>query len=240
MTRTEAVFLERFQQLLMTADVAGRLQRLLSPKVRHSILAEFGYGHTATRLDFAQRLTKLIEGHLKLPEQMSGHFKLAVMDANCLGAPLQASVERLRPAYESALMKWVGQLGHQPGGLLREGALTAILPMLNSLPTGLSPKVDNSQRRLITKTSADAVIQRIVWKAVRPINPSAMLKSFERMWAKCDITLHAVHATHWTIARKHLAVTARRRRARQYGCAAHSGQIPSSPAPQSRRGSQRP
>lgn len=87
MTRAEAVFLERFQQLLMTADVAGRLQRLLSPKVRHLILAEFGYGHTATRLDFAQRLTKLIEGHLKLPEQMSGHFKLAVMDANCLGAP---------------------------------------------------------------------------------------------------------------------------------------------------------
>ena len=87
MTRAEAVFLEHFQQLLMTADVAGRLQRLLSPKVRHSILAEFGYGHTATRLDFAQRPTKLIEGHLKLPEQMSGHFKLAVMDANCLGAP---------------------------------------------------------------------------------------------------------------------------------------------------------
>jgi hypothetical protein len=33
MTRAEAVFLERFQQLLMTADVAGRLQRLLSPRM---------------------------------------------------------------------------------------------------------------------------------------------------------------------------------------------------------------
>ena len=52
------------------------------------------------RLTPAQRLAKLIEGHLQLHEQMTGHFKLAVMDANCLGAPMQASVERLRLAYE--------------------------------------------------------------------------------------------------------------------------------------------
>ena len=113
------------------------------------------------RLTPAQRLKKLIEGHLKLHEHMTGHFKLAVMDANCLGAPMQASVERLRLAYESELMTLVGQLRTQPGGPLREGALTAILPMLNSLPTWLSPKIDNSHRRLITKTIADAVIQTI-------------------------------------------------------------------------------
>ncbi|EIK71228.1 transcriptional regulator, TetR family [Pseudomonas synxantha BG33R] len=113
------------------------------------------------RLTPAQRLAKLIEGHLKLHEQMTGHFKLAVMDANCLGAPMQASVERLRLAYESRLMKVVGQQGHQPGGPLREGALTAILPVLNSLPTWLSPTIDNCQRRFITKTIADAVIKAI-------------------------------------------------------------------------------
>ena len=113
------------------------------------------------RLTPAQRLAKLIEGHLQLHEQMTGHFKLAVMDANCLGAPMQASVERLRLAYESQLMKVVGQQGHQPGGPLREGALTAILPVLNSLPTWLSPKIDHRQRRLITKTIADAVIKAI-------------------------------------------------------------------------------
>lgn len=115
----------------------------------------------ARRLTPAQRLTKLIEGHLKLHEQMTGHFKLAVMDANCLGAPMQARVERLRLAYESEFMKLVGQLGHPPGGPLREGALTAILPLLNSLPTWLSPTVDKGQRRLITKTIADAVIHAI-------------------------------------------------------------------------------
>lgn len=113
------------------------------------------------RLTPAQRLTTLIEGHLQLHEQMTGHFKLAVMDANCLGAPMQASVERLRRAYESQLMKVIGQQGHQPGGPLREGALTAILPVLNSLPTWLSPTIDNRQRRLITKTIADAVIKAI-------------------------------------------------------------------------------
>ncbi|WDU64879.1 TetR/AcrR family transcriptional regulator [Pseudomonas poae] len=113
------------------------------------------------KLTPAQRLTKLIEGHLKLHEQMTAHFKLAVMDANCLGAPMQASVERLRLAYESEFMKLVDQLSHQPGGPLREGALTAILPMLNSLPTWLSPTMDKGQRRLITKTIADAVIHAI-------------------------------------------------------------------------------
>ena len=113
------------------------------------------------RLTPAQRLTTLIEGHLQLHEQMTGHFKLAVMDANCLGAPMQASVERLRRAYESQLIEVIGQQGHQPGGPLREGALTAILPVLNSLPTWLSPTIDNCQRRLITKTIADAVIKAI-------------------------------------------------------------------------------
>lgn len=113
------------------------------------------------RLTPAQRVTKLIEGHLQLHEHMTGHFKLAVMDANCLGAPMQASVERLRRAYEAEFMKLVGQLGRQPGGPLREGALTAILPMLNSLPTWLSPMIDDSERRIITKTIADAVLQAI-------------------------------------------------------------------------------
>jgi hypothetical protein len=58
-------------------------------------------------------------------------------------------------------MKVVGQQGHQPGGPLRKGALTAILPVLNSLPTWLSPTIDHCQRRLITKTIADAVIKAI-------------------------------------------------------------------------------
>ncbi|MBW3505608.1 TetR/AcrR family transcriptional regulator [Pseudomonas sp. NKUCC02_KPG] len=113
------------------------------------------------RLTPAQRVTKLIEGHLQLHEHMTGHFKLAVMDSNCLGAPMQASVEQLRRAYESEFMKLVGQLGHQPGGPLRASALTAILPMLNSLPAWLSPMIDDSHRRIITKTIADAVLQAI-------------------------------------------------------------------------------
>jgi len=113
------------------------------------------------RLTPAQRLTKLIEGHLQLHEHMTGHFTLAVRDAHCLSAPMQASVERLRLAYEAEFMKLVGQLGHQPGGPLREGALVAILPMLNSLPAWLSPMIDNAQRRVITKTIADAVVRAI-------------------------------------------------------------------------------
>jgi hypothetical protein len=74
---------------------------------------------------------------------------------------MQASVERLRRAYESELLTLIGLLGHAPGGPLREGALTAILPMLNSLPTWLSPMIDNARRRVITKTLADAVLQAI-------------------------------------------------------------------------------
>lgn len=113
------------------------------------------------RLTPAQRLAKLIEGHLQLHEHMTAHFKLAMMDANCLGAPMQAHVQQLRQAYESEIIDLVGQLGDQPGGPLREGALTAILPLLNSLPTWLSPMIDDAQRRVITKTIADAVLQAI-------------------------------------------------------------------------------
>lgn len=113
------------------------------------------------KLTPAQRLTTLIEGHLQLHEHMTGHFKLAVMDAHCLSPPMQASVERLRLAYESELLTLIGQLGHPPGGPLREGALTAILPMLNSLPAWLSPMIDNARRRVITKALADAVLQAI-------------------------------------------------------------------------------
>jgi len=40
------------------------------------------------RLTPAQRVTKLIEGHLQLHEHITGHFKLAVMDANCLGGKI--------------------------------------------------------------------------------------------------------------------------------------------------------
>jgi hypothetical protein len=58
-------------------------------------------------------------------------------------------------------MDLIGQAGHPPGGPLREGALTAILPMLNSLPTWLSPMLDNVQRRTITKTIACAVLRAI-------------------------------------------------------------------------------
>lgn len=113
------------------------------------------------KLTRAQRLATLIEGHLQLHEHMTGHFKLAVMDANCLSAPMQASVERLRRAYEAEFIKLVAPPGQRPGGPLREGALTAILPLLNSLPGWLSPVVDNAQRRVITKTIADAVLRAI-------------------------------------------------------------------------------
>ena len=44
------------------------------------------------RLTPAQRLTKLIEGHLRLHEHMAGQFKLAVMDTGCLNAPMEARV----------------------------------------------------------------------------------------------------------------------------------------------------
>jgi AcrR family transcriptional regulator len=113
------------------------------------------------RLPPAQRLTTLIEGHLQLHERMTGHFKLAVMDANCLSVPMVDSIQRLKEAYESELLGLIGQLNHQPAGPLRKGALTAILPMLNSLPTWLSPGMENAQRRVITVAIAEAVVQAI-------------------------------------------------------------------------------
>ncbi|SFS23789.1 transcriptional regulator, TetR family [Pseudomonas sp. NFACC42-2] len=119
------------------------------------------HGIKNRRLAPDQRLAQLIDCHLQLHEHMTGHFKLAVMDANCLGDSMQASVQQLRRAYESEIMDLIGQAGHPPGGPLREGALTAILPMLNSLPTWLSPMLDNVQRRTITKTIACAVLRAI-------------------------------------------------------------------------------
>lgn len=113
------------------------------------------------RLTPAQRLAKLIECHLQLHEHMHGHFRLAVMDASCLSAPMEDSVRRVKEAYESELLSLVGQLSHEPGGPLRKGALTAILPLLNSLPAWLSPRMENAQRRTIAKTIADAVVQAI-------------------------------------------------------------------------------
>lgn len=44
------------------------------------------------RLTPAQRLTKLIEGHLRLHKHMAGQFKMAVMDTRCLNAPMEESV----------------------------------------------------------------------------------------------------------------------------------------------------
>ena len=116
---------------------------------------------TSRRLTPAQRLTKLIEGHLLLHETMGAHFKLAVMDANCLSAPMEDSVRGLREAYESKILGLVAQLSHEPGGSLRNSALTTLLPMLNSLPAWLSPMIDDSQRRIITQTIADAVVHAI-------------------------------------------------------------------------------
>ena len=113
------------------------------------------------RMTPEQRLAQLIECHLHLHENMAGHFKLAVMDVNCLSAPIEARIERLRFAYESEIVGLVSQLSQQPGGPLREGALAAILPLLNSLPTWLSPTMDKAQRQLITKTIADAVVRAI-------------------------------------------------------------------------------
>ncbi|BDB20715.1 hypothetical protein cym2001_40800 [Pseudomonas sp. CYM-20-01] len=113
------------------------------------------------RLTPAQRLTTLIDAHIQLYDHMTVHFKLAVMDANCLGAAMQARVEQLKLAYEAEFIKWVDQACHQPGGPLRECALTAILPMLNSLPAWLSPMIDNAQRRVIAKTIAEAVLHAI-------------------------------------------------------------------------------
>ena len=113
------------------------------------------------RLTPAQRLTKLIEGHLRLHEHMAGQFKLAVMDTGCLNAPMEESVRRLREAYESEILSLVGQLCHQPGGPLREGALQAIVPMLNSLPAWLSPRMEKAQRRVIAQAIVNAVVQAI-------------------------------------------------------------------------------
>ncbi|WP_455884415.1 TetR/AcrR family transcriptional regulator [Pseudomonas spelaei] len=113
------------------------------------------------RLTPAQRLTKLIEGHLQLHEHMTAHFKLAVMDSGCLSAPMHERVRRLREAYESEILSLVGSLCQQPGGPLREGALRALLPMLNSLPAWLSPQMETAQRRIVAKTLTDAVVQAI-------------------------------------------------------------------------------
>ncbi len=49
----------------------------------------------------------------------------------------------------------------QSGGPLREGALTTLLPMLNSLPAWLSPQMETAQRRIVAKTLTDAVVQAI-------------------------------------------------------------------------------
>ncbi len=113
------------------------------------------------RMTPAQRLTKLIEGHLRLHERMAGQFKLAVMDTGCLSATMEGSVRRLKEAYESELLSVVAQLCHQPGGPLREGALPAIVPMLNSLPAWLSPTMEKAQRRVIAKAIVNAVVQAI-------------------------------------------------------------------------------
>ncbi|KRP54510.1 TetR/AcrR family transcriptional regulator [Pseudomonas poae] len=113
------------------------------------------------KLPPAQRLTTLIEYHLRLHENMTGHFKLAVMDVGCLSPPMEEQVRRLRKAYESEMLSLVGQLSHEPGGPLREGALKAILPLLNSLPAWLNPMMENTQRRVITRTIAHAVVQAI-------------------------------------------------------------------------------
>ncbi|EFQ64029.1 transcriptional regulator, TetR family [Pseudomonas fluorescens WH6] len=113
------------------------------------------------RLTPAQRLTKLIECHLQLHEHMHAHFKLAVMDAGCLSASMQDSVRRVREAYEAEILSLVEQLGQGPGGPLREGALTVILPMLNSLPAWLNPMMERAQRRVITRTLVNALVQAI-------------------------------------------------------------------------------
>lgn len=116
---------------------------------------------TKQRLTPAQRLTTLIEGHLQLHETMGAHFKLAVMDANCLSAPMEDCVRGLRAAYEAKILGLVAQPGPEPCGALRNSALTTLLPMLNSLPTWLSPMIEDSQRRIITKTIAVAVVRAI-------------------------------------------------------------------------------
>ncbi|KTC54412.1 TetR family transcriptional regulator [Pseudomonas fluorescens ABAC62] len=113
------------------------------------------------RLTPAQRLATIIEGHLQLHEHMTGHFKLANGEINCLSAPMQARVERLRAAYEAQIISLIGQLSQQPAGPLREAALTAIVPMLNSLPTWMSPTIEKVQRRIIARTIAEAVVQAI-------------------------------------------------------------------------------
>ncbi len=113
------------------------------------------------RLTPAQRLTKLIEGHLRLHEHMAGQFKLAAMDIRCLNAPMEDSVRRLRQAYEAEILSLVEQLCQQPGGPLREGALQAILPMLNSLPAWLNPMMEKAQRRVIAQAIVNAVVQAI-------------------------------------------------------------------------------
>jgi integrase len=40
----------------------------------------------------------------------------------------------------------------------------------------------------------------------RPINPTSMLKSFQRIWPDYDITAHGFRATYRTIAHEHLGI----------------------------------
>jgi len=40
----------------------------------------------------------------------------------------------------------------------------------------------------------------------RPINPTSMLKSFQRIWPEYDITAHGFRATYRTIAHEHLGI----------------------------------
>lgn len=40
----------------------------------------------------------------------------------------------------------------------------------------------------------------------RPINPTSMLKSFQRIWPEYNITAHGFRATYRTIAHEHLGI----------------------------------
>ncbi|GFM87762.1 hypothetical protein PSCICO_31610 [Pseudomonas cichorii] len=40
----------------------------------------------------------------------------------------------------------------------------------------------------------------------RPINPTSMLKSFQRIWPAYDITAHGFSATYRTIVHEHLGI----------------------------------
>jgi len=47
------------------------------------------------------------------------------------------------------------------GWPLREGALLAILPMLNSLPAWLNPTMEKAYRRVVAQAIVNAVVQAI-------------------------------------------------------------------------------